>query len=180
MMLNVLFFLKFLFFFAPASADVPKSIYDFKVPALETGTIDFAKFKGKKILIVNTASQCGYTPQYRELQALQEKYKGKLVIVGFPANDFGQQEPGSNKEIASFCQKNYGVTFPMAAKITVKGADMAPIYHWLTEKKYNGYKDSEVKWNFQKYLLDEKGNLVQVFMSGIKPDAPEVISAIEK
>jgi glutathione peroxidase len=180
MLLNILFLFKFLFFFAPAKAEVPKSIYDFKVPALEKGAINFAKFKGKKILIVNTASECGYTPQYKELQKVYEKYKGKLVIVGFPANDFGAQEPGSNTEIAAFCKKNYSVTFPMAAKVTVKGDDMAPIYQWLTKKEHNNLKDSEVKWNFQKYLINEKGELVEVFGPKIKPDAPEIISAIEK
>jgi glutathione peroxidase len=111
---------------------------------------------------------------------VSEKYKGKLIIVGFPANDFGAQEPGSDKEISSFCTKNYGVTFPMASKITVKGDNMAPIYQWLTNVKYNKLKDSEVKWNFQKYLLDEKGNLVAVFDPRTKPNSPEVIAAIEK
>src|SRR4051812_537404 len=138
MTLTILILFKFFTFFAPEkTASIPASIYDFKVAALDGSTIDFAKYKGKKILIVNTASQCGNTPQYAELEAAYEKYKGKLVIVGFPANDFGQQEPGTNKEIAEFCSKNYSVSFPMASKITVKGDDMAPIYHWLTEKKYN-------------------------------------------
>jgi glutathione peroxidase len=179
MLLNILFLFR-LFFFAPAEGDVPKSIYDFKVSALEKGTIDFSKFKGKKILIVNTASECGNTPQYEQLEAMSKKYKGKLVIVGFPANDFGAQEPGSNQEIAAFCKKNYAVSFPMASKITVKGDGMAPIYKWLTQKQYNGLKDSEVKWNFQKYLIDEKGNLVEVFAAKMKPDSPEIIAAIEK
>jgi glutathione peroxidase len=181
MTLSVLILFKFLFFFAPAkAANVPASIYDFKVTALDGGTIDFAKFKGKKILIVNTASQCGNTPQYAELEAIYEKYKGKLVIVGFPANDFGAQEPGSDKEIATFCKKNYSVSFPMASKITVKGDQKAPIYQWLTAKKYNGLQDSEVKWNFQKYLIDEKGQLVAVFAPGMKPMNNDIITAIEK
>jgi glutathione peroxidase len=181
MTLTILLLFKFFAFFAPPKADaVPASIYGFKVTALDGGTIDFAKYKGKKILVVNTASQCGNTPQYADLQALSEKYKGKLVIVGFPANDFGAQEPGSDKEISAFCTKNYGVTFPMASKITVKGENMAPIYQWLTNKKYNNLKDSEVKWNFQKYLLDEKGNLVAVFEPKMKPNNPEIIAAIEK
>lgn len=172
---------KFFFFFAPPKTDkIPASIYDFKVEALTGGTIDFARYKGRKILIVNTASQCGNTPQYAELEAMYKKYKGKLVIVGFPANDFGQQEPGSNKDIAEFCQKNYSVTFPMASKITVKGDDKAPIYVWLTSKKYNNLKDSEVKWNFQKYLINEKGELVAVFPPGMKPSNPEIVAAIEK
>jgi glutathione peroxidase len=158
----------------------PKSIYDFKVPGLSGGTIDFSKYKGKKILVVNTASKCGYTPQYDGLEKLSKKYAGKLVIVGFPANNFGAQEPGSNDEIASFCQKNYGVSFPMAAKISVKGGDMHPVYQWLTRKAENGFKDSEVQWNFQKYLIDEKGNLVGVFLSGVTPDSKELAEAIEK
>lgn len=180
MILSLLFMLK-LFFMTPAAHnDVPQSIYDFKVAGLTGGTIDFSKFKGKKIMIVNTASKCGNTPQYEQLEALSKKYAGKLVIVGFPANNFGKQEPGTNTEIAEFCKKNYGVTFPMAAKISVKGDDMAPIYEWLTEEKYNGYKNSEVTWNFQKYLLDEHGKLIAVFDPGLKPDSPEVIAAIEQ
>ena len=174
----LLFF--FSFFFASPKDAVPKSIYDFKVTALDGTTIDFARFKGKKILIVNTASECGYTPQYEDLQKLHEKYRDKLVIVGFPSNDFGQQEPGSNSEIAAFCKKNYGVTFPMAAKISVTGKDMAPIYHWLTEKQHNNYENTTVKWNFQKYLIDEKGNLVKMYPSKVKPADVELISAIEK
>ena len=175
------FFLFIHLFFAPApAASVPKSIYDFKMEGLSGGKIDFAKYKGKKILIVNTASKCGFTPQYAALESLYKKYSGKMVIIGFPANNFGSQEPGTNGEIEEFCTKNYGVTFPMAAKISVKGDDMAPLYHWLTEKKYNGLRDSEVKWNFQKYLLNEKGELVEVFMSNVKPDDPKIISAIEK
>jgi glutathione peroxidase len=169
-----------LFFTPVPDKDVPKSIYNFKVEALTGGQIDFSKYKGKKILIVNTASKCGYTPQYEALEKLYEKYKGKLVIIGFPANNFGAQEPGSNAEIETFCKKNYGVSFPMAAKISVKGENIDPLYLWLTKKKYNNFQDSEVKWNFQKYLIDEKGNLVNVWMSNVTPDAPEVIAAIEK
>lgn len=138
------------------------------------------RYRGMKILIVNTASQCGFTPQYADLQKLYEKYKGKLMIVGFPSNDFGEQEPGSAEEIATFCSKNYSVTFPMAAKVQVKGDNKTSIYTWLTEKKYNGYKDSEVKWNFQKYLINEKGELIGVFESKVKPLSDELISAIER
>ena len=144
-------------------------IYDFKVESLDGGSIDFSKFKGKKILIVNTASNCGYTPQYKGLEALYEKYKDKLVIVGFPANNFGQQEPGKNSEIKEFCTKNYGVSFPMAAKVSVKGDDIAPIYKWLCNKTFNGVLDAEIKWNFGKFLLDEKGNLISYFGSGVEP-----------
>jgi len=146
-----------------------KSIHSFKVEALDGSTIDFSKFKGKKILVVNTASECGFTPQYADLEKLYETYINKLVIVGFPANNFGGQEPGANHEIATFCQKNYGVTFPMAAKISVKGGDIAPIYKFLTQKKENGVKDTEVKWNFTKILLDEKGHILDSFESKITP-----------
>jgi glutathione peroxidase len=167
-------------FSVSAKPHVPASIYDFTVTSLDGKTINFAKYKGKKILIVNTASQCGNTPQYAGLEKLYNKYKGKLVIVGFPANNFGAQEPGTNAEIATFCQKNYSVSFPMAAKISVKGDDMAPIYQWLTQKKYNGFKDSEIKWNFQKYLIDEHGKLVAVFDPKVQPESEDVVSAIEK
>ncbi len=179
MAIKLLLFLNMLFFAAPKN-EIPKSIYDFKVEGLTGNTINMADYKGKKILIVNTASECGYTPQYADLQKLSEKYKGKLVIVGFPANNFGGQEPGSNKDISSFCKKNYGVTFPMAAKISVKGDDKAPIYVWLTQKQYNGFKDSEVKWNFNKYLINEKGELVGVYESRVKPMDAELTAAIEK
>ena len=174
--------LKCLLFFAPPAptGNVPASIYDFKVTALDGQTIDLSKYKGKKILIVNTASQCGNTPQYADLEKMYKKYKGKLVILGFPANNFGAQEPGSNQEIAAFCSKNYSVSFPMAAKISVKGDDMAPIYQWLTQKKYNNYLDSEVTWNFQKYLINEKGQLVAMFSPRTLPMSPEVIAALEK
>lgn len=155
-----------------------KSIYDFKVEALDGGVIDFAQFKGKKILIVNTASKCGFTYQYEGLEELYQKYKETLVIVGFPANNFMSQEPGDNKEIATFCQKNYGVSFPMAAKISVKGKNQHPLYTWLTQKRYNHYSDNNVKWNFQKYLLDEKGNLIGVFGSSVKPQSSDIIDLL--
>jgi glutathione peroxidase len=150
------------------------TIYDFKVPSLEGSTIDFSKFKGKKVLIVNTASECGYTPQYADLQKLYEAYKSKLVIVGFPANNFGGQEPGSNTEIKEFCKKNYGVTFLMAEKVSVKGADIHPIFKWLTNKSENGVMDAEIKWNFTKFLLDEKGKLIGVFPSKVNPNSEEI------
>ena len=150
------------------------TIYDFKVPSLEGSTIDFSKFKGKKVLIVNTASECGYTPQYADLQKLYEAYKSKLVIVGFPANNFGGQEPGSNTEIKEFCKKNYGVTFLMAEKVSVKGADIHPLFKWLTNKSENGVMDAEIKWNFTKFLLDEKGKLIGVFPSKVNPNSEEI------
>jgi glutathione peroxidase len=150
------------------------SIYDFKVPSLDGNTIDLAKYKGKNILIVNTASQCGFTKQYAELEQLYEKYKGNLVIVGFPANNFGQQEPGTNAEIKEFCSKNYGVTFPMAEKISVKGEDIHPLFKWLTSKQENGVMDAEIKWNFTKFLLDKNGKLVAVFPSAVTPMSEEI------
>ena len=150
------------------------SIHTFKVEALDGTTINFADFKGKKILIVNTASECGYTPQYKELEALYQKFKDKLVIVGFPANNFGGQEPGTNTEIKAFCQQNYGVTFPMAAKISVKGDDAAPIYQWLCTKSQNGLIDAEIKWNFNKFLLDENGNMIAYFPSKVTPMSEQI------
>ncbi|SKA17608.1 glutathione peroxidase [Chitinophaga eiseniae] len=156
-------------------------IYEFKVDAVDGGKIDFSRFKGKKIMIVNTASLCGNTPQYAGLEKIYQKYQDKLVIVGFPANNFGSQEPGTNAEIKSFCTKEYAVTFPMAAKISVKGDNIHPLYKWLLEEsKAKHLEPADVKWNFQKYLLDEKGNLIAVFSPKTQPDAPEVIAAIEK
>ncbi|MFT3682989.1 MAG: glutathione peroxidase [Ferruginibacter sp.] len=152
----------------------PVSIYHFKVEALDGGTINFADFKGKKILIVNTASQCGFTRQYEGLEKLYETYKDKLVVVGFPANNFKAQEPGTNAEIKEFCKKNYGVSFPMAAKISVKGDDMAPIYKWLTTKQMNGVLDAEIKWNFNKFLLDENGKLLYYYESKVEPMSEEI------
>jgi|SRR5688572_23204383 glutathione peroxidase len=141
---------------------VGPSIYDFKVTGLDGGTIDLSSYKGKKIMIVNTASHCGNTKQYADLEKLYESHKDKLVIIGFPANNFGSQEPGSNGEIAEFCKKNYGVTFPMAEKISVKGEDIAPIYKYLVdEAAKKGFTDP-VKWNFTKFLIDEKGELITV------------------
>jgi glutathione peroxidase len=153
-------------------------IYKFRVPSLDGGIIDFADFRGKKILIVNTASECGDTPQYKDLEQLYRTYKDKLVIVGFPANDFGAQEPGSNEDIKAFCEKNYGVTFPMAAKISVKGDHMAPIYQWLISKEKNGVMDSEIKWNFTKFLIDENGRLITKFDTKVTPMSEEIIKNI--
>ena len=159
-------------------ADSAKSIHSFSVKALDGSSINLSDYKGKKILIVNTASECGYTPQYKELEALYEKYKNKLVIIGFPANNFGGQEPGSNTEIKTFCEKNYGVTFPMAEKISVKGNDMAPIYKWLTGKAENGVLDAEIKWNFNKFLLDENGHIIAKFDSGTTPMSDDIIGKL--
>lgn len=153
-----------------------QSIYAFKVEDLEGKEFDFSSLKGKKIMVVNTASKCGLTPQYKDLQALYEEYKDKgLVIIGFPANDFMKQEPGTNEEIGAFCQKNYGVTFPMMSKISVKGKEMHPLYQFLTQKSQNGLQDSEVEWNFQKYLLNEKGELEKVISPRTSPKDKEVL-----
>ena len=157
-----------------------ETIYQFKVKDLNGDEFNFADLKGKKIMIVNTASKCGLTPQYEALQALYTKYKDQdFVIVGFPANNFLRQEPGSDKEIAAFCSENYGVTFPMMSKISVKGKDMDEVYQFLTQKDKNGFKDSKVKWNFQKYLINEKGELVNVIKPRTMPDDEAVISWIE-
>lgn len=154
------------------------SIHQFKVEGLDGKTINFADFKGKKILVVNTASECGFTPQYAELEKLYKTYSKKLVIVGFPTNDFGKQEPGTNDEIGKFCSKNYGVTFPMAAKITVKGNEIAPIYKWLTSKKLNGVADADITWNFNKFLLDENGVLIKKFESKVSPLDDQIINLL--
>lgn len=151
-----------------------RSIYSFQVEGLNGGTINFADFKGKKILIVNTASKCGFTPQYEELEKLYQTYKDKLVVVGFPANNFLGQEPGSNTEIAEFCKKNYGVSFPMAAKISVKGDDTAPIYKWLCNMSENGVLDATIKWNFNKFLIDENGTILSWYPSKVKPMSEEI------
>lgn len=154
------------------------TIYDFKVPSLEGKEIDFASFKGKKILIVNTASECGYTPQYADLQQLHVKYP-ELVIVGFPANNFGGQEPGSNEEIKSFCQKNYGVTFPMAGKVSVKGKDIHPLFKYLTAEAKKIGVDDPIKWNFTKFLLDEQGKLLGVYNSKVNPLDEEITAKLQ-
>lgn len=157
-----------------------ENIYQYKVTDLYGKEFDFSALKGKKVIIVNTASKCGLTPQYEDLEALYKEYKDKgLVIVGFPANNFASQEPGSNKEIAEFCQLNYGVTFPMMEKISVKGSDMAPIYHFLTEKSKNGLQDSDVEWNFQKYLINENGELEKVIGPRTSPKDDEIVNWIK-
>lgn len=156
------------------------SIHQFRVDGLEGDLIDFAAYAGKKILVVNVASECGYTPQYQQLQELYEHFGDRLVVVGFPCNDFGAQEPGSAVEIRQFCQKRYGVTFPLAAKVSIKGADCAPVYRWLTSAAENGHSDSTVSWNFQKYLLDEDGRLKAVFPSSCDPFDPSLLRHLEE
>jgi glutathione peroxidase len=155
-----------------------KSFYDFKVKTLEGNDFDLASLKGKKVMVVNTASKCGNTPQYKDLEEVYKEYRDVLVIIGFPANNFMNQEPGSAAEIRTFCNDKYGVTFPMMAKISVKGDDMDPLYKWLTSKKENGVMDSEVKWNFQKYLIDENGKLVDVVNPKEYPNSDRILSWI--
>lgn len=157
-----------------------ETIYQFTVKNLEGNDFDFNSLKGKKVMIVNTASKCGLTPQYKKLQALYEKYgENDFVIIGFPANNFLRQEPGTDEEIAVFCEQNYGVTFPMMSKISVKGKNMHPVYEFLTQEAKNGTVNSSVSWNFQKYLINPDGRLARVVSPRTQPDDPSVISWIE-
>ena len=156
-----------------------KTLYDFKVKDINGDDFDLAQLKGKKVLIVNTASKCGFTPQYAELEELYKTYGGDdFIIIGFPANNFMNQEPGTNEEIATFCQVNYGVTFPMMAKISVKGKDIHPLYAWLTKKSENGRIDENVTWNFNKFMIDENGNVVAYAPSSTKPLSDEIVNWI--
>lgn len=150
------------------------NIYDYTINSIDGNEIKLSSFKGKKILFVNVASECGFTPQYKELEQLHEKYKDKLVVIGFPCNQFGGQEPGTHEEIKNFCEKNYGVTFLITEKIDVKGDDQHPIYKWLTSKDLNGVDNSSVKWNFQKYLVDEEGHYVEMFLSTVTPMSDKI------
>jgi glutathione peroxidase len=183
------FFLSLLFFTScfsqseirtkPADAMSTSSFYDFKMPALEGGKmIDFQQFKGKKVVLLNVASNCGYTPQYADWEAFNKEHGGKIVVLGFPANNFMKQEPGTNEEIAEFCQRNYGVTFQMFEKISVEGKDQHPLYQWLSQKNKNGWNDKEPSWNFCKYVVNEQGELTNFFASGIKPDDAEFRKAV--
>ncbi|MEL7599861.1 MAG: glutathione peroxidase [Proteiniphilum sp.] len=156
-----------------------KTLYDFTVKDINGKSFDLASLKGKKVLVVNVASKCGLTPQYEDLQTLYERYADRnFVVIGFPANNFNGQEPGTNKEIKEFCTANYGVTFPMMDKISVKGDDQAPLYKWLTHKADNGVMDQEVTWNFQKYLVDEQGRLVDVVMPRESPLSDKIVQWI--
>ena len=168
--------LVFLLIFSPAVFAQQSGFYDFKVKTLEGEDFDLSSLKGRKVMIVNTASKCGYTPQYKDLEELHRQYGQKLVIIGFPANNFLNQEPGSALEIRQFCTDNYNVTFTLMEKISVRGKDMHPLYKWLTSKEQNGVMDSEIKWNFQKYLIDENGKLVDVLYSKEKPDSEKVMA----
>lgn len=157
-----------------------QSFYDFTVKDIDGSEFPLSQLKGKKVMVVNVASKCGFTPQYEQLEAIYNKYKETgFVIIGFPANDFKHQEPGTNEEIKSFCTLNYGVTFPMMAKIHVKGDSIHPLYQWLTKKELNGVENSHVKWNFQKYLISPGGKIEKVISPWTKPDSKEVTNWIE-
>lgn len=157
-----------------------KTFHDFTVKDIDGNDISLSEFKGKKVLVVNTASKCGLTPQYEDLQKLYTQYgSDNFVIIGFPANNFMNQEPGSNSEIKQFCNSEYSVTFPMMAKISVKGDDIAPLYKWLTEKELNGVMDSKVKWNFQKYMIDENGKLIDVANPKTNPLDDQIVDWIK-
>src|SRR5690606_2323769 len=155
----------------------PSSVYQFKVTSIDGSAINLKQFQVKKILIVNTASECGYTPQYAELQQLAERYKDKLVVIGFPANNFGGQEPGSNANIQQFCQKNYGVTFPLSEKISVKGDDINPLFKYLTSAENPDFT-GDIKWNFEKFLIDENGKLIHRYRSSVKPLSEEILKSL--
>ncbi len=176
--------LALVFSFAGTTSKIEKrshakaSIYDFKLKTLDGQELSLSKFKGKKMLLVNVASECGYTPQYKDLQVLHEKYGNKVVVIGFPANNFGGQEPGTSSEIKTFCTKNYGVTFQMMEKISVKGNDVAPLYKWLSNKEENGNCNDAPGWNFCKYLIDENGNVVKFFSSKVNPLSTEITSLL--
>ncbi|BAV10104.1 glutathione peroxidase [Filimonas lacunae] len=164
----------------PSFKPKPKTIYNFKIASLDGGTIDFSAYKGKKILIVNTASKCGFTKQYKGLEALYEAHKDKLVIVGFPSDNFGGQEYQDNSEIKEFCQKNFGVTFPLTTRVDVKGDSITPVFDYLTHKVQNGVLDATIGWNFNKFIIDEKGNLLAHFDSKVTPESPELLKYIEQ
>jgi len=156
------------------------SIYDIKINNLQGKPIDFSSFKGKKLLIVNVASKCGFTPQYKDLQKLQDSYQSSLQVIGVPCNQFGKQEPGSSEEIQAFCEVNYGVSFPITEKVDVKGKSQHPLFHWLTNKENNGRKNSKVKWNFQKYLIDENGKLIDFYYSTTNPQNSKIIKHLKE
>ena len=164
--------------FSSASEIEKQSIYDIKINDIRNQPISLSDFKGKKILFVNVASKCGFTKQYKELQELSETYKDQLTVVGLPCNQFGSQEPGNETQIQEFCDINFGVTFPLTEKIKVKGSKQHPLYNWLTSKSLNGEKSSKVRWNFQKYLVDEQGNLIDYFYSTTKPTSTKIISKL--
>lgn len=164
--------------FSLTSNKMESSFYDFKLKDLDGKEIDFSQYKGKKVLLVNVASKCGYTPQYEALQELYENYGEKMEILAFPANNFGGQEPGSNEEIKEFCNENYGVTFPVFEKISVKGFDKHPLYRWLSDEKLNGWNNQEPTWNFCKYYVNENGELMKFFPSAVAPLDEEILEIV--
>ncbi len=167
------------FLVASANSHSKSSLHDFVVEDIYGDAFDLAQLEGRKVMVVNTASKCGLTPQYEKLEALYREYQDYgFVVIGFPANNFMNQEPGTNEEIIAFCQENYGVSFPMMSRISVKGSDIAPVYEWLTRKELNGFRDSEIQWNFQKFLIDERGQLVDVLSPRESPLSDEVVNWI--
>ena len=156
-----------------------KTVYDYPLKDIKGNDLNLSKFKGKKILLVNTASACGFTPQYKQLEELYENYKEKVEVIGLPCNDFGEQEPGTAQEIEQFCEVNFGVTFPLTEKVKILGDNPHPLYEFLMKKELNGYRDSEVKWNFQKYLIDENGGLIKIFGAPVDPLSEDVLNLIE-
>jgi glutathione peroxidase len=166
--MKILALIAALLFIAPSTP-----VYEFKLTNIDGKPFQLSKYKGKKVLIVNTASKCGFTPQYKDLQKLADTYKDKLVVVGFPANNFGQQEPGTATEIKTFCEKNYGVTFPLSQKVSVKGDDIDPLFKYLTSAPNPDFT-GEIKWNFEKFLIDENGNLIHRFRSQTTPMSEDI------
>jgi glutathione peroxidase len=160
-----------------SSDNIADDIYSFKVESIDGKSIDLSTFKGKKILIVNTASKCGFTPQYKDLEELSKRYKDKLVVIGFPANNFNQQEPGTNKDIQEFCEMNYGVTFLLSEKVDVKGDQIDPLFDYLT-KANNPDFTGEIKWNFEKFLIDENGKLIHRYRSAVTPLSAEIVTKL--
>ena len=156
-----------------------KTAYDYPLKDIKGNDFSLSKFKGKKILLVNTASACGFTPQYAQLEELHKNFKDKLEVIGLPCNDFGEQEPGTEKEIEHFCELNFKVSFPLTSKVNIFGSNPHPLYEFLMKKELNGYRDSEVKWNFQKYLIDENGNLIKIFSSAVDPLSEDILKLVE-
>ena len=169
--------LTFLFISTTLIMSAQNTIHDFSFVSIDGSTKDFSEYKGKKMLIVNTASQCGFTSQYEQLQNVHEEHGDNLVVIGFPANNFGGQEPGSNDEIKTFCKKNYGVSFLLSEKVSVKGKDINSLFKWLNQQENNSFK-GDIMWNFEKYLIDENGQLMQRFRSTTKPNSDKIISLI--
>jgi len=178
--MNFLKTLKYMLFFSALNVSAQQSFYDLTINSIDGELINFNTFKGKKILVVNVASNCGFTSQYKALEDLSQQYKDSLVILGVPCNQFGGQEPKNEVEIIEFCKSNYGVTFLMSEKVHVKGKNQHPLYSWLTNKKKNGSSSSSVKWNFQKYLIDNNGKLINYFYSTTSPTSPKITSILEQ